>query len=606
MQLIAEHIKKAYQRPVIKDFSHCFESGKVYVIKGVSGCGKTTLLNILGGVEKNYEGSLTWEGQDGSIAYIFQKSLLLSHLSLEDNLKLIKADPEAIDRLCAQVGIEDLLSRYPEQLSGGERQRAAIVRAMLLDPKLLLADEPTASLDHENSLGIADRIAALRNSDRIIVVATHEKYFDDYADEIIELHYGEIEQVIKSNHSVTERTEAAESPKHRDKASEDLIKKNNSQKMMKTGFWKDAQLIRKRHPQIFSPKSFLPMTFAFLILFLIATVHACYGKEVLRKLGEEYPLEWVSLYRVNTPRYSFMDQIQFYDNYQARENDVVGLYYMPERYSVLRAKGVLEFGHFPQNKQEVIISQRAAQHFFATEDYASCVGQKLSFVNQEFTVVAVLADMYSSPIKEHYRRDLYYRKVLDENVILIDYEVLSQFGEIIESEAMMGIVPNLTNNSALLNQMARDGLDLPNGYYSMIQYEQEKIDFVLYLMLFILLLVFFISCLFFVTILQTELFYRREELGYLQIFGVRKKRIWQMFFREQVLKLLIALGVAALVYCLIILLYYIVLGGLLFPSPLMTGGMMLALISIYLLAAARSSKKYLRKSVIQLIQQQVA
>lgn len=606
MKLIAKHIKKSYQRTVIKDFSHCFEGGKIYVIKGVSGCGKTTLLNILGGVEKDFDGSLDWDSQPGQISYIFQKSLLLAHLSLEDNLKLIKADPENINRLCAQVGIGDLLSRYPEQLSGGERQRAAIVRALLLNPNLLLADEPTASLDHENSLEMADRIASLRDPDRIIIIATHERYFDEYADEIIELHYGEIGQVAEQDFSARERDAIAGAPALRDKAPEDLKGRKHAQRKIKTSFWKDARLIHRRHPQVVSPKTFLPMTFAFLILFLIATVHACYGKEVLRKLGQEYPLEWVSLYRVNTTHYTFMDQIQFYDNYQAREGDVVALYYLPERYSVLRVEGVLEFGRFPQNKQEVIISREAAKQFFSTEDYASCVGEKISYLGQEFTVAAVMADIYSPAIKTHFRRDLYYRRVYDEKIVLMDYDVISQLGTITDSDSMMGIVPGLTNNSVLLNQMARDGLDVPNGYYSMIQYEQDNIDFVLYLMLLILLLVFFISCLFFVTILQTELFYRREELGYLQIFGVQKKRIGQLFFREQLLKLLISLVVAVIIYGLLILIYFAAFGGLLYPSPLMTGGMMLALIIIYLLTAARSSKKLLRQSVIQLIQQQAA
>ena len=82
------------------------------------------------------------------------------------------------------------MDKLPGTLSGGERQRAAIERALLRDPQLLLADEPTASLDDENSRKIAEKIAALKADDRIVIVATHEDYFDTAADEIWRLDYG--------------------------------------------------------------------------------------------------------------------------------------------------------------------------------------------------------------------------------------------------------------------------------------------------------------------------------------------------------------------------------------------------------------------------------
>ena len=88
-----------------------------------------------------------------------------------------------------------MLECFPEQLSGGERQRAAVVRALLNDPVLLLADEPTASLDGENSCFMSNLLASLKDDSRIIIVATHEAYFDEYADQIIYLDYGTIGQV---------------------------------------------------------------------------------------------------------------------------------------------------------------------------------------------------------------------------------------------------------------------------------------------------------------------------------------------------------------------------------------------------------------------------
>lgn len=151
MRIVLENIEKSYDRPVLKSINYSFETGKIYVIKGVSGCGKTTLFNIIGGLEKDYSGKvskiLNADEKDSSaeiIGYIFQYSLLLSNITIKDNLLLIKNDEGLINNLCESVGIAHLLEKFPEHLSGGERQRVAIVRALLLEPQILLADEPTA------------------------------------------------------------------------------------------------------------------------------------------------------------------------------------------------------------------------------------------------------------------------------------------------------------------------------------------------------------------------------------------------------------------------------------------------------------------------------
>ena len=202
MTVELKNISKSYASPVIKHLSYTFESGKIYVIKGVSGCGKTTLLNLIGGIDKDFDGEII--GNDADVSYIFQSSLLISKISVKDNLLLIKNDPDKISELAKSFGIYELLSKTPDKLSGGERQRAAIVRALLNDPKILLADEPTASLDGTNSENIAAMIAGLRDSDRMIIIATHGHCFDKYADEIINLNYGVIERVKKQEPEIVE------------------------------------------------------------------------------------------------------------------------------------------------------------------------------------------------------------------------------------------------------------------------------------------------------------------------------------------------------------------------------------------------------------------
>ena len=140
MYITLENIKKEYNnKNVIDGLSCAFYSGRVYVIKGVSGCGKTTLLNIISGVEANYSGDAVHSCDQtiDSIGYVFQQSMLMSSLTIMENLKLISDDEQLIEQLAKECGIEKLLNRKPEEISGGERQRCALVRVLLRHPSLL-------------------------------------------------------------------------------------------------------------------------------------------------------------------------------------------------------------------------------------------------------------------------------------------------------------------------------------------------------------------------------------------------------------------------------------------------------------------------------------
>lgn len=178
---------KSIRRARPKKLSFTFSPGKIYVIKGVSGCGKSTLLNIMGGLDTHYTGLYQWDSEPvpsdnpekldafrRQIGYVFQQSLLLSHLTVQQNLEWIRNEPALITYYAEKLGVQALLSSYPEQLSGGERQWIAIIRALLHQPKLLLADEPTASLDHENSLLCAQAFLEIKAPDSTIIIATHE------------------------------------------------------------------------------------------------------------------------------------------------------------------------------------------------------------------------------------------------------------------------------------------------------------------------------------------------------------------------------------------------------------------------------------------------
>ena len=198
MALEIKNVTKKYDRTVLDGVTHTFEYGKLYVIKGVSGCGKTTLLNIMGGLDSNYEGEVLLDGENGKtvltekVGYVFQQSLLISDLTVKDNLLLINDDIQKADEITERLGVRELYDKYPSQLSGGERQRIAVARALITGVKIILADEPTASLDGTNSALTAQLLAELCGEGCAVIVATHEHYFDTIADEIIHLDYGKI------------------------------------------------------------------------------------------------------------------------------------------------------------------------------------------------------------------------------------------------------------------------------------------------------------------------------------------------------------------------------------------------------------------------------
>ena len=169
------------------------EAGEFVAIVGPSGSGKTTLLNLLGCVEKPDAGSVRIDNEDASaanekeltnirarkIGFVFQQFFLLPTLTARENVLLPSvflrngnAEGRA-DELLGQVGLRDRAEHLPAQLSGGEMQRVAIARALINNPRILLADEPTGSLDSENAAAILEIFGSLNRAGLTIVMVTH-------------------------------------------------------------------------------------------------------------------------------------------------------------------------------------------------------------------------------------------------------------------------------------------------------------------------------------------------------------------------------------------------------------------------------------------------
>ena len=204
-----QHIWKQFgSRIIFSDLNLNFQSGMVYALIGDSGCGKTTLLNMLAKLETFDKGEIIYKGKSltslkneefyrNELGYLFQNFGLLESQTIRENLELgligkkqnKKQEKERLLLQALQAVRLDYLSLNQKiyELSGGEAQRVALAKIILKDPPLILADEPTASLDPKNSKEIMEILLELRNANRTIIIATHNPSIWKMADQIIRL-----------------------------------------------------------------------------------------------------------------------------------------------------------------------------------------------------------------------------------------------------------------------------------------------------------------------------------------------------------------------------------------------------------------------------------
>jgi len=165
---------------VLKELNFEIPSGKITVIVGRSGVGKTTILNILSGLDKDYDGSIITDGKN-KVGYVFQDPLLLPWRTIRQNVELgleiqrLQIDQKQIESLLKEHGLELFSSNYPSSLSGGMRQRVALLRTLVTNPTLLLLDEPFSSLDYESKLALEEGIFnSIAKKGMTAVLVTHD------------------------------------------------------------------------------------------------------------------------------------------------------------------------------------------------------------------------------------------------------------------------------------------------------------------------------------------------------------------------------------------------------------------------------------------------
>lgn len=219
MLIDIKNLKKTYRTDEIEttalnSINVGIDEGEFVAIMGPSGCGKSTFLNVLGLLDTPDAGTYTFGGQEmtklserqrsnvrkNNIGFVFQSFNLIDELSVFENIELpliyLKTPTaerkERVERMMERMGIAHRAKHYPQQLSGGQQQRVAVARALIADPKIILADEPTGNLDSAHGNEVMDLLSELNQAGTTIVMVTHSPHDAGYASRIIRLLDGEV------------------------------------------------------------------------------------------------------------------------------------------------------------------------------------------------------------------------------------------------------------------------------------------------------------------------------------------------------------------------------------------------------------------------------
>ena len=218
-----KNVQKVYgigaaQVVALKNINFKANLGEVVLIMGPSGAGKSTFLTIAGSLQKPTTGEVIVNGQNIArisakasdhlrlmqLGFVLQAYNLVPFLKIREQFELVNKvkkrgniSQEKLQELLKQLGINSLLDKYPSELSGGQQQRAAIARALYANPQILLADEPTASLDSENVAEVGKLFKKLAKSyNKAVLLVTHDPRLKQYADHIYEMMDGKIKQTL--------------------------------------------------------------------------------------------------------------------------------------------------------------------------------------------------------------------------------------------------------------------------------------------------------------------------------------------------------------------------------------------------------------------------
>ncbi len=470
-------------------------------------------------------------------------------------------------------------------------------------------------------------IAQLKQLGQIVIVATHEPYFDQYADEIIHLHYGEIERVERFERSLAGSTFLSydtdvDVPSRHLDAKEILetspeksqpAHKQRQQMGNKSSRFSGFKHSLKRDPKLLSFSRIFPLALVFLVVLLVATVQGNFQEEYARYFCNSYPLDFFVFNKGDIDGLPFRNQIKVYEHYTASEGDVMANYIIEQKDSVFKLAGMIKAGRFPQSKEEILVSPKFLSLYFSDKNLKNAdayISRTIVFKNQELTISGITPSVADKEFNDTLRKDVYYREDvyskenLDKAMIFIPYETIKELGEKTDLHYgwQVGVFEGLGSDKAAQEAIkeATQSETVPSVFYGEIVDRQNAVNAVAGIFAFVLLVIFSLACIFLVSIIRTELFYRRKEIGFLQIFGLSKKRIKRLLRGEYLLKILAALVLALLVYIVAVIVYWLLTGSFIIFNLLFTPPVLALLFLIYWWAVNHSIKRFLKQSILSL------
>ncbi len=513
---------------ILEDINLTINKGEIISIYGESGSGKSTLLNIIGGLDKSFNGELLFENKDiksnldiyrnQNIGFVFQNFNLISYLNLIDNVEMPllvsnlsrKKRKELSKKALIKVGLKDHMYKRPNELSGGERQRVAIARAIIKEPKILICDEPTGSLDSKNTKEIIKIFLNLSQMGHTIIIATHSNEVAKISNKVITIKDGSIYSEIIQDDFL-----------------EFYEKVKLTKKIKKSSFLKTTILSLKNSKQKIFRNMIISLGSSIGIMSLIVTMSMSSGIKnhinkaiiesrnskildiynekqdgnvLISKKFEDKDLEIINKIDIKNISLGYTEKGIF--NFKVF-NDIYSFDNI-NTYSKSLNETLLLDGKFP-NENEVLVNSNM-KDIIKTE---GTIFIETPFKNNVFKVSGV------------------YEDGLSEKNIYFNYKDL---------EKVYDVKPNVlfleTDNISLTKQKI-----LEKGYF--ISYIEESLkifnetfDIIIYILLIACILSLIISSVMIMVVLYISVLERTKEIGTFRAFGFTKKDIRKIFISD--------------------------------------------------------------------------
>ncbi len=599
--------KKFENNVVLNHINLTFKKGNIYVIKGVSGSGKSTLFNIISGLDKEYDGNVLinnhelkamntdlFEDYRNKIGYMMQKSLLFRNLTILENLKFIEDNEEEIYTLAKKFKIDDLLNKKPNQLSGGEKQRVSLIRTLLNNHEVIIADEPTASLDYKNSENFVEYLKDIDISNKIVIIATHKNIYDKVANYIINIEYGnisikELEKQELKNH------------KHYDK----------SEKVVERDLRNDFRYIKKNrivHNKFVS----IFLIFLFLLLFMLLSLKINFRNEYIKYSANIYPYDIIDLPVHDAEYISEIVEYQ-YEEYNIIEKEYTAYSLLPKEDSNFKIPNLITYGHYPKQKNGIIANREFIDLFFPNTKYDEVIGKTIVVKDNSFVIEGIV-ELTENNYVELYVCNYFYRNINSNGVqqsnpaIFIPYNIMKEIGTKAQDTPFNRILVKIKSDRLIdlytgniYDKTQNVVSDAYSTWENRIASILKDADFVANVGMLCFCVFGILSIIFIGNQLHLELFYRRKEIGYLQIFNLNKLEIIIIFIGEYLFEILKLIIYAFLIYLMLILFIYIGFHvNFLLPIEVIIL-LFIVLILYCCLVIYLPIRKYLKKDIIELI-----